>query len=80
MNLTMIYKTLTFLTIALFITACGSSKIIPTTDTCSLEKHWEDSLYQVKINGKKINTHWYLKEDALDITKQLAKENKCMSH
>ena len=80
MSLNMTYKTLLLSITILMLTSCGSAKIIPTTDTCSLEKHWEDSLYQVKINGKKISTHWYLKEDALDITKQLAKENKCMSH
>ncbi|EQC45097.1 hypothetical protein M901_1300 [Bacteriovorax sp. DB6_IX] len=35
-------------------------------------------IYQVKINDQKINSRWYLKHDALEITKALAKQNKCM--
>lgn len=60
------------------ITSCGSSEIIPTTDICSIVKHPKDLIYQVKINDQKINSRWYLKQDALEITKALAKQNKCM--
>lgn len=58
--------------------ACGSGKIVPTSDVCSIEKHYKDNVFQVKINGKPINTHWYIHDEALDITRRLAKENKCM--
>ncbi len=80
MSLKTTYKLLTFLLIGLLINSCGSAKFVPTTDICSLEKHWNDNLYQVKINDKKISKHWYLKNDAIDITKLLAKNNKCMSN
>ncbi|ATH08424.1 hypothetical protein BIY24_10825 [Halobacteriovorax marinus] len=80
MTLNTTYKFIFITGVLLLVTSCGSGTIVPTTDVCSLEKHWDDNLYQVKINDKKINTHWYLKEDALDITKQLAKDNKCMDH
>jgi hypothetical protein len=60
------------------IASCGSAKFVPTTDKCSLKKHWKEHLYQVRINKKKISKHWYLEEDARDIMKQLASQNKCM--
>lgn len=78
MNLNMTYKK-TILTLLMSILwGCGSTKFVPTKDVCSLSKHWDDNLYQVKVNGTKINTHWYLKEDAVDVASQLAKDNKCM--
>ena len=80
MNMNMIYKLVYFSLLLLLFSSCGSAKFVPTTDVCSLEKHWEDSLYQVKINDKEISDHWYLKSDALEITHNLAKNNKCMSH
>jgi hypothetical protein len=58
---------------------CGSGQIVPTSDKCTIKKHWKDSLYQVLINGSAINKHWYLQEDAIDISKNLASKNKCMS-
>ncbi|EQC44629.1 putative lipoprotein [Bacteriovorax sp. BSW11_IV] len=61
-----------------FLSSCGSNEFIPTTDICSVEKHYRDDIYQVKIEGKKINNHWYLKDDALEVTKFLANKNKCM--
>ncbi|WP_372652131.1 hypothetical protein [Halobacteriovorax sp.] len=76
----MIYKLEIHILVCLFIASCGSAKFVPTTDICSLEKHWNDSLYQVKINDKRINKHWYLKDDAIDITNQLADINKCMAN
>jgi hypothetical protein len=72
----MIYRVLFLL---FFFTGCGSAKIIPTTDVCSVKKHWREHLYQVRINKKKINNHWYLEEDTEDIMKELAKQNKCMA-
>ena len=60
------------------LTSCGSAEFVPTKDICSLVKHHTDSLYQVQINTQKINSRWYLKEDALNITKLLAAQNKCM--
>ena len=80
MSMNMIYKLAYFSLLLLLISSCGSAKFVPTTDVCSLEKHWEDSLYQVKINDREISNHWYLKNDALEITQNLAKKNKCMSH
>ncbi len=78
MNLNMIYKILSLTLLVFLVTGCGTAEIIPTSDICSLEKHWNDNLYQVKINERKISKHWYLKEDAVDITTMLAKDNKCM--
>jgi len=62
----------------IFLTSCGTAKFVPTTDICSIEKHWKDSVYQVKINDNKLNDHWFLEDDAKDIARLLAKENKCM--
>lgn len=75
MNLNMIYKIALLLTLV----SCGSAKIIPTTDTCTSKRHWKEHIYQVLINGEKINSRWYLEEDAKEIMKKLASENKCMS-
>lgn len=80
MNLNMTYKLLSIVILSIILTSCGSAEFVPTTDICSLEKHWNDNLYQVRINDKKISKHWYLKDDAIDITNQLAKDNKCMSN
>jgi hypothetical protein len=66
-----------FITCFLFLLASCSSA--PTKDVCSLEKHDQDDLYQVKINDEAINKFWYLKEDAIDITKMLAQKNMCMA-
>ena len=65
--------------ILLFIlTSCSSGKIIPTSDLCSLKKHYKDSVFQVLINKKPINKHWYIYDEAQALTQQLAKQNKCM--
>lgn len=58
--------------------SCSSGKIIPTSDVCSLKKHYKDSVFQVLINKKPISKHWYIYEDAKDVTKLLADQNKCM--
>ncbi|WP_127713992.1 hypothetical protein [Halobacteriovorax sp. HLS] len=73
------YKNLAILIMLAIVTSCGSAKFVPTTDKCSLEKHWKEAIYQVRINDEKINTHWYLKKDAKEIMKSLASKNKCMS-
>ena len=76
-TMTMIYKLLLGLFL-LGLMSCGSSKIIPTKDVCTVEKHYKDMMFQVKINGEEINPHWYLKTDAIEITKKLASKNICM--
>ncbi|GAB4013222.1 MAG: hypothetical protein Fur0010_09880 [Bdellovibrio sp.] len=63
----------------LALVSCGSGKIVPTTDVCSLKKHYKDNIFQVLINDKPINKHWYIYDEAIDITKQLATKNKCKS-
>ncbi|MDD0853590.1 hypothetical protein HBN50_10795 [Halobacteriovorax sp. GB3] len=67
-----------YLIVILGLTSCGSGEFVPTKDICSVEKHYKDDIYQVKINGKTINKHWYLKSDAIEIAKVLANQNKCM--
>ncbi|MBK22556.1 MAG: hypothetical protein CME70_01010 [Halobacteriovorax sp.] len=62
----------------LFILGCGSGKIVPTTDVCSVKKHYKDNVFQVYINKRPISNHYYIYEDAIDITKKLAEQNKCM--
>lgn len=64
--------------LGLLLTSCGSSEIKPTTDLCMVKKHWKDNVFQVLINDKAINQHWYIHDEAMEITKQLAKDNKCM--
>ena len=71
-------KILSLIAILVLSYSCGSGKIVPTSDVCSIEKHWKDSVFQVKINDEPINDRWYIHDEALDITKRLAKENKCM--
>lgn len=63
----------------LSISACSSGKIVPTTDVCSLKKHFKDNIFQVLINDKPINKHWYIYDEAIDVTKELASKNKCRS-
>tara|TARA_R110002072_G_scaffold64203_7_gene159884 strand:- start:47089 stop:47319 length:231 start_codon:yes stop_codon:yes gene_type:complete len=75
MNLNTIYKALFILILA---TSCSSSKIVPTTDICSVKKHWKDNVFQVQINKKNINSNWYVYQEAVDVTKLLADQNKCM--
>lgn len=78
MSLIMIYKNLILIVSLIFVSSCGSAKFVPTTDKCSTKKHWKEHLYQVRINKKKINKHWYLEDDARNIMKELASQNKCM--
>ena len=68
---------LCFITVAAMV-SCGSAEFVPTKDICSVVKHHTDNLYQVRINNQKISSRWYIKNDALDITKMLAAQNKCM--
>jgi hypothetical protein len=75
-TMTMIYKLLLGL-LLLGLISCGSSKIAPTKDVCTVEKHYKDMMFQVKINGEEINQHWYLKTDAIEIVQKLAAKNKC---
>ena len=63
----------------LFIAGCGSGKVVPTTDVCSLVKHWKDNVFKVKINDEKINSHWYIYDEAVHIVKDLRSKNKCKS-
>lgn len=77
MNSKMICRTLISLCLA-FLASCGSSKVIPTTDVCSLKKHWKDNIFQVQINGEALNKNYYTFDEAKDITKRLADQNKCM--
>ena len=65
-------------TLILF-SSCSSGKIVPTKDVCSVKKHFKDNIFQVLINGKPINNHWYIWDEAQDITKELTKKNKCKS-
>ena len=62
----------------LILTSCGSGKIAPTTDVCSVKKHFKDNVFQVYINKEPINNHYYIYKDAVDITKRLADQNQCM--
>ncbi|MCP4913293.1 MAG: hypothetical protein GY909_09245 [Oligoflexia bacterium] len=75
----MIYK-LFFVTLFLNFAGCSSGKIIPTTDVCTIKKHWKDNVFQVLINEKPINTRWYIHQEAKDITSMLADDNKCMPY
>jgi len=67
-----------FLLLLMTIVSCSSGKIIPTTDICTVKKHYKDSIFQVYINKDPINNNWYIYQDAIDITKKLADDNKCM--
>ena len=77
MSMNMIYKTLiALMLVQLF--SCSSSSEKPTTDVCQIKKHWRDNVFQVLINDEAINKHFYTHEEAIDITKRLASNNKCM--
>lgn len=82
MNMNMIYKYLLISTL-LVICGCGSSLLgptpTPTKDKCIIKKHWQDNVFQVLINDEPINKHFYIHDEALDLTKSLAKANKCMN-
>lgn len=75
MNLNLIFS---LILLAFTLTSCSSSSEKPTTDVCTLEKHWRDNIFQVQINGEPINKNYYIHDEALEITKELAKRNKCM--
>ena len=70
-------KYLAILTL-LFLMGCGSGKIVPTTDVCSVKKHFKDNIFQVYINDEPISNHWYIYQDAVEITEKLADQNECM--
>lgn len=78
MNMTTIYKSVV-LVFLITLVSCSSGKIVPTKDVCTVERHFKDYIYQVKINGEATSTQWYIKEDAVEIVKDLAKKNKCMA-
>lgn len=58
--------------------SCGSSEIVRTKDKCSMKKHIQDDIYQVRINDKPVNDRWFLKEDAEEMIIILGAMNKCM--
>ena len=66
------------LLLSLLITGCSSKPIVPTTDICSVKKHWRDNVFQILINDEPINKRWYIHSEAMDITKLLGAQNKCM--
>ncbi|GEM_PF-1750461 len=84
MNMNMISKYLLISTL-LVICGCGSSVLVPTPtptptkNKCIIKKHWQDNVFQVLINDEPINKHFYIHDEALDLTKSLAKANKCMN-
>jgi len=61
----------------LMILASCSSGFVPTTDKCSIQKHIEDSVWQILENGEPINKKWYLRTDAISKIKRLEKLNVC---
>ena len=67
-----------YILILLFLVGCSSAKEKPTKDTCELKKHYKDNVFQILINDKPINSHWYIYPDAVDIAGRLADRNKCM--
>ena len=71
-------KKINILVVAIFLTSCGSSEIVRSKDKCTIKKHAEDDLYQVRINEKPVNNRWYLEQDANEIKLILAVRNKCM--
>lgn len=66
------------LSFLLFLASCGGGKIVPTTDVCSVKKHYKDNVFQVYINKEPISNHWYIYQDAVEITQKLADDNQCM--
>lgn len=79
MIMNMICKNVAIVLITLtFLASCGSTQEKPTKDICSIKKHWKDNVFQVLINDKAINKHFYIHSEALEISKGLAKKNKCM--
>ena len=67
-----------YILVFLFIlSSCGSGKIVPTTDICSLKKHYKDNVFQIYINKEPISNHYYIYKDAIEITKKLADDNQC---
>lgn len=62
----------------LSIAGCSSTPAGPTTDVCTVVKHWRDNVFQVKINDEAISKHFYIHADAVEVTKKLADQNKCM--
>jgi uncharacterized protein YcfL len=77
-SLIMSFKILNLAFILLVLVGCSSSPSKPTSDLCSITKHWQDSLFQVSINDQPISKHWYTHADAVSITRELAANNKCM--
>ena len=70
-------KKLGLLSFLFIITSCSSAPEKPTKDICSIKKHWKDNIFQVFINDKVINERWYIFQEAIDVSKLLAKKNKC---
>ncbi len=64
--------------IILLLFSCGTPEIVRSKAVCSVEKHVQDDIYQVKINGKAVNNRWYLEDDANEIKVILAARNNCM--
>lgn len=70
-------KKFLILGIALVLIGCSSAKFVPTTDVCTIKKHYKDSIWQIKENGVVINNHWYLKTDAIRNIRLMEKANEC---
>ena len=70
-------KLIYFIVLPFLLFGCGSSKFVPTTDVCTIKRHFKDSVWQIKENGKVIGENWYLKTDAIRKIRQMEKANEC---
>lgn len=77
MNMNMIYRVLVYV-IFFICLGCSSAKFVPSTDVCSIKKHWKDNVFQVLVNNKAINKHYYTYQEAKNLKYQLHLDNKCM--
>ena len=68
-----------FACMTFLVVGCGSGPFVQSKDVCDLKRHHQDDIYQVTINEEPINKQYYLKDDAIEIAKDLAskKKNKC---
>ena len=65
-----------YISIIILLSSCAS-KFVPTTDICTIRKHYKDNLYNIYLNDSNYNKKWYLQKDAIRRIGLLEERNIC---
>ncbi len=58
-------------------TVNNSREIASLVESCRVVKHTQSDLWQVTVNDKPFNQHWYAQKDAEALKARIAKKGMC---